>query len=208
MTTWRGMDRKTTPIAGADGSSFYQQNTRLHVDKELGRRLGMASTNLPSAGAGIIGIGAAYTPNGPVVVTVTPTTVIGNADPLARWRERYLVRPIGGPVTCTLWGPNSYSGINGDLNSFVLPASSCLGSVTFTSAEAAGGSGGSGAGGSYGYSVVITVDGIIVLSTACLVNNGAVGSIPANALNVQYAVTAGCAGGSIPGLWELEFSSP
>lgn len=201
------MNRKITSIGGHGGISEYQENTRLQVDQEMRRRLGMASTNLPSAGVGIIGIGAAYTPNGPVVVTLTPSTVIGNADPLAKWRERYLVGPRGDPLACALWGPHNYNGTNGDLNSFAQPALACQGSVAFTATESGGGGSGSG-GSSYGYSCIVTVDGVIVLSTGCLVNNGAIGTIPANALVVQYAVTAGCAGGSTPGLWELEFSSP
>jgi hypothetical protein len=204
---WAGINRKITPIGGPMGISFYQQNTRMRVDKECQRRLGMCSTNLPPAGAAIIGLAAAFTPNGPIVASLTPTDVIGATNPLPMWRELYLVPPQGDPVTCTLWGPFNDSGTGAAAGGHNPPAGSCPGTVTFSAAEAGGG--GSGGGGTdYGYSAVVTANGVPILTTGCLVNAGAFGSIPAGTTVLAYTVTAGCAGGSTPGSWSLDFTSP
>lgn len=203
---WAGINRKVTPIGGPMGSSFYQQNTRMRVDQEVQRRLGMASTNIPPSSAAIIGLAAAYTPNGPIVISLTPIEVNGMADPLPRWRERYLVRPRGDPVTCTLWGPFSASGTVSAGGNFVLPATACQGTVTFTSTEAGGGRRGGSS--DYGYSVVVTAGGVPILSSGCLVNSGAFGSVPLGTLLVAYTVTGGCSGGSTPGNWSISVTSP
>jgi hypothetical protein len=202
-----GINRKITPIGGPMGISYYQQNTRMRVDKEIQRRLGMCSTNLPKANAAIIGLAAAYTPNGPIVASLTPTDVIGAADPLPMWREMYLRGPRGDPVTCTIWAPHSDSGTSGTSNGFALAAGGCPGTVTFSCAEAGGG--GSGGGGTdYGYSILVNADGVPILTSGCLVNSGAFAAIPANTLLLSYTVTAGCAGGSTLGSWSLNFTCP
>jgi hypothetical protein len=202
-----GINRKITPIGGPMGISYYQQNTRMRVDKEIQRRLGMCSTNLPPASAAIIGLAPAYTANGPIVVTMTLADVIGAANPLPMWRELYLVKPHGDPLTCTLWGPFNDSGTTGAAGGHNPPVGSCQGTVTFTATEFGGGRSGGG-GSDYGYSVVVTANGVPILTTGCLVNSGAFGSIPLGTTVLAYTVTGGCSGGSVPGTWSLDFTSP
>lgn len=204
---WAGMNRKITPIGGPGGISYYQQNTRMRVDKELQRRLGMCSTNLPPAGAAIIGLATAYTANGPIVASLTPTDLIGGVDPLPMWRELYLRRPRGDPLTCTLWGPFHDSGATSSAGGHAPPAGSCSGTVTFTATEFGGGRSGGG-GSDYGYSAVVTANGVPILTTGCLVNSGAFGIVPAGTTVLAYTVIGGCAGGATPGTWALDFTSP
>lgn len=178
MTAWEGTNRKTTPIGGPPGVSYYQQNTRMHVDQEIQRRLGMAASSLPSAGAGIIGIATAFTANGPIIVTLTPSTVIGDVDPLPKWRERYLVPPVG--ATCAIWGPFVASGnFSGGAGTFTLPAAlSCAGTLTFTVVDTNGGGG-------YGMSCGAT-------GGACLPNGSQSVAIAAGTTSIGWGVSGGC----------------
>lgn len=211
--TWRGIRYDTTPVDDTPNTSELQYNTHFRVANELRRRVGYQNTSIAKQTGAILGIVSSNGVSGNFLTFDLggseqgfSTGGGGGIDVLQPQppgpKKR---RPKGDRGTCTIWGPfgDSGSASAGPLT-FTLPASSCPGTVIFTSTEG----GGSGGGSDYGYSAVITADGVPILTTGCLVNSGAGGVIPAGTLSVGYTVTAGCAGGSTPGSWLIQVTTP
>jgi hypothetical protein len=213
--TWLGIKTDTTPVDDTPGAAEEVIGVRLRKQGEMQRRWGFLSTSIAKQAGPIRYIVASNRPSNNFVtlgVDGTPQGFSGGGgnDP---WPP-----PPGGPKkrrpkgdrqgACTLWGPFGDSGSDaaGPLT-FTLPASSCPGTIIFSASEA-GSSGGSGASSDYGYSAVVTADGVPILTTGCLVNNGAGGVIPAGTLSIGYTITAGCAGGTTPGSWIIQATCP
>lgn len=213
--TWLGIIRDTTDVDPRPGVSHVQFNTRMQVANELQRRWGYLSSAIAKQSGPILGIASANGANGNFVTfdlgastqgfTGTGSTGIDVLPPQPPGPKKR--KPKGDRGTCTIWGPFSDGGTAGVSSTFMLPAGSCPGTVHFTSAEA-GGSGGSGGGSDYGYSVTVLADGVAILTSGCVVNDGSTGVIPAGALVLSYTVTAGCAGGAIPGSWSISATTP
>jgi hypothetical protein len=208
---YKGIRRKTTDVLSDYSQAHYLQNARLKRIGEMGRRAGLGKSTMAQL-AGPVQFMIGGWNYEPFIVNGTGGDVTGNSDPLVFWTIARVPPPPPPPPPppgCTLWGP---FGDNGTDNSgtwtFTLPAGSCPGTFIVTAIEGGGSSGGSGASGDYGYSFDVTADGVPILNTACLVNDGAAAVIPAGTISLQYIVTASCVGGLIPGTWSVSATSP
>ncbi len=207
--TYKGIRRKTTDVLEDYGQAHYLQNVRLKRVGEIGRRAGLGKSTMAQL-AGPVQFMIGGWSNESFIVNGTGGNVSGQEDPRAYWMAGNVPPPPPPPPPppgCTIWGPLSDGGTdNSGTWTFTLPAGSCPGTLIVTATE--GGGSGSGAGGDYGYSFDVTADGVAILNTGCLVNDGAAAAIPAGTLAVAYTVTASCVGGLIPGTWTISATSP
>lgn len=218
---WLGIRRKSSPVDDALGVSEYQANTHLRVQGQASRRPGMLSTSIAKQAGpiyeimGASGLGSNFLTfdTGGDADGFTQAGGGGNdpwPPPPQPPKKR---KPVGERQgACIVWGPLSDTGTdNSGTWTFTLPPDSCPGTLLVGAAEAGGGSGGSGsggAGGDYGYSFDVLANGVPILSTGCLVNDGAFAAIPAGTTSLQYTVTASCVGGLVPGTWSILATSP
>lgn len=189
---WKGVKRKSTPIINDRGAMFFQQNSRMTIANEIGRRHGMAQSNVPNLGTQIIGLATAWTPNGPVVVQQTQsggtTTLTGSNGIHALWGDVALTPPTGavGTLTCQTYSKAQTFGAGaiGTTNqvSIVLPPSTCPGSCSFNITP-----------NTYGGNIQCFCDGVMTGQFLSVTGNQTLlSSVVANAVNVVavFTVTA------------------
>lgn len=213
MTTWQGMNRKTTPIGMDAGDAYLQQNGRLFVKREIQRRNGYSATNFAPQSTPILAIfcggpgGGTPDPWAGVLTNTPGSPPTGNIITLGRPKIIIGLGPKPPIIAaCALYGPYTFTNSTSQLGSQSLPAdgTACAGTVTVSCTESGGGQGWT----NYGYQFIVNADLPQIINTACLSNAGTSATFPKGTKTITWDITGGCAGGSIPGTWTLKITTP